>query len=141
MNKGFNSKIVLKDFLIICDIINYIYYQFADKFKKIFITGCSLSKMMCYTNSLVEYLSINHHKRIYEDPPAYPFQCFENLKPKKIYEGTLEEISNNEKLPIKELMLRSMPYLHFESDFYAYLHEDFGSVISETMFEPRVNLE
>lgn len=90
MSKGHSSKIILNDFLVICDIINYIVLQFNEKFKQMFFTGVSISKMICYANSLVEYLSPHHCKRIYEDPPAYPFQTFTDIKPKKIREGALE---------------------------------------------------
>ena len=65
LSKGQNSKIVLNDFLAICDIINYIVFQFNDKFKHIFITGNSAIKLISYVNSFIEYLSPNHAKRIY----------------------------------------------------------------------------
>ena len=53
LTKSHNSKIVLKDFLMICDIINVIVYTFKERFKKIIVTGLSASKMITYANSYV----------------------------------------------------------------------------------------
>lgn len=51
--RGHNTKIVLKNCLVICDIINFIAFKFKEKFKKVFITGLSVSKMITFINSYV----------------------------------------------------------------------------------------
>ena len=53
LTRSHNSKIVLKDFLLICDIINVIVYKFKEKFKKVLVTGLSATKMITYANSNV----------------------------------------------------------------------------------------
>lgn len=39
---------------------------------------------MSYANSYVEFLTPNHQRRIYEDPPVYPFDTYEQLRGKVI---------------------------------------------------------
>lgn len=59
--------------MIIPDIINYISVEFRDKLKRLFFTGVSMNKMMSYVNSYPEFLTYNHKRRVFEDPPVYPF--------------------------------------------------------------------
>ena len=68
-----SERFILEDMLYFCDFINYLSYEFRDKINKLFISSPSTTKMMTYANSYVDFLSTNHSKRIYDDPPKYPF--------------------------------------------------------------------
>lgn len=70
--------------MIVPDIINYIAIEFRDKLKKLFLTGASINKIMSYVNSYPEFLTFNHQKRIYEDPPVFPFETYEKMKERVI---------------------------------------------------------
>lgn len=39
-----------------------------------------MNNMMSYVNSYPEFLTFNHRKRIYEDPPVYPFDTYEQMR-------------------------------------------------------------
>jgi hypothetical protein len=39
------------------------------------------------------------------------------LKGKFLFEGSIEEIAVQQKIPVKELLLRATPYIHFLQDF------------------------
>ena len=55
------------------------------------ISSQNASKMINYANSYVEFLSAKHARRIYEDPPVYPFENFNTLKNQQIlFEGFIE---------------------------------------------------
>lgn len=85
-----------------CDFINYISWELRDKINKIFISSVSATKMITYANSYVDFLAKKHSKRIYEDPPKYPFDNYLVYKKNKIlFEGSFEEIAEKHKIPVK----------------------------------------
>ena len=93
-----------------------------DKFRGIFVENSEFSQIVSYANSYVEFLSAQYKNKIYQDPPQYPFENYLILKQKGFLSaGSLYEICDKQKIPLKYLMRKSSPYIHFKSDFEAYL--------------------
>jgi hypothetical protein len=92
--------LVISDFLVLTDIVKYMSHEFRDKLKKLIFTGGSINYLMSYASSYPEFLTPAYCQRIYEEPPVYPFDGFEQLRERTL-EGSLETISTECKVPLK----------------------------------------
>jgi hypothetical protein len=105
----------LNDLLDVLDLLDILNYRIPTAYKQIYVYNPIFQHLAKYANSLVEYLNVYLKGKIYSEPPAYPFSSYDTLVEKgRISFGTMQKVSINNKVSLKELLIRHQPSLNFE---------------------------
>lgn len=119
---GISTSIVLDDPLLCIDLIPRLQVQPEGKIRHILLGHNSMHHLHNYVNSYADYLSQHYKDQLFSDSPDYPLIQYAKLREKGILlTGTLEELSINKKLPLKEIVLQSHPFVRFIKNYEYYL--------------------
>ena len=113
---------VLEDKSLSVDLIPRLAIQPDGSIQGVILGHQSFHHIHNYVNSYVDYLSQHYKDQIFADPPDYPLLHYSKLTSKgRITIGTLEELAVKRKLPLKEIILQSHPFVRFVNNYDYYL--------------------
>lgn len=137
MNNSISTIVVLPDETTVIDLIPRISFQPEGRCQSAFFSHSSFHDFTNYCNSYVDYLSDHFKNIIFSESPDYPLIHYSRFKEKGlIHTSGLEETAIKRRLPVREVVLQSSPFLLFVKSYEHYLQtEDLSSVYENAKFE------
>ena len=118
MDTSISTVIVVSDETAAVDLIPRIAFQPEGKCQSAFFTNPCLHDFSNYCNSYADYLSEQFRGIIFSESPDYPLIHYSRLSSKGVIQANgLEDTAIRNKIPIREVVLQSSPFVLFIQDY------------------------
>ena len=118
MANSISTVIVISDETAAVDLIPRIAFQPEGKCQTAFFSNACLHDFTNYCNSYVDYLSEQFRSIIFSESPDYPLIHYSRLSEKGlILVNGLEDTAIRKKIPIREVVLQSSPFVLFIQEY------------------------